>query len=300
VWENGAMRRTAGLCAAAVLAVVAASAWGMQMCEYRGTTVCDEAATKVCYEGAKNECIDTTTGGDASSVLVFCTADGFDFNKFNTNDCTGPTTGISVVGTEDSCTSNGDNSYKFSGCSTDCFPADALVETRLGARKRMDEIAIGDEVRVARELFSEVYFWGHKDAETVSRNYVRIALESGRALTISRNHLVYANGKLLRADEVAVGDLLVDADVGASAVVQIETGVAKKGLYNPHTVHGDIVVDGVIASTYTSVQLSALSHTLLAVERFAYRLGFSVLGNMLETKRPALLSIALELTPHSN
>jgi hypothetical protein len=36
-----------------------------------------------------------------------------------------------------------------------------------------------------------------------------------------------------------------------------------EGLYNPHTMHGDIVVDGVHTSTYTDSVAPALAHALL-------------------------------------
>mmetsp|Transcript_9320 Transcript_9320/g.24649 ORF Transcript_9320/g.24649 Transcript_9320/m.24649 type:complete len:293 (+) Transcript_9320:429-1307(+) len=279
------------------IAAVAAKADAIKMCVYSGNSICDESGTVVCVEGDGGKCVDTTQNGSPSSAMLTCKSDGVDFNRFATRDCTGPTNSVTLVGDDKKCIAYDGNSYKFEGCNDgDCFPADAMVEFRDGALKRMDEVEIGDEVRVSREEFSEVFFWGHKDVDTATGNYVQIALESGRRITLSGNHLVYVNGKLRPALQVAVGDVLVDADVGASTVTQVDA-VVKKGLYNPHTLHGDIVVDGVVASTHTAAQLSAISHMLLAVERCAYRLGFSLFGAMLETQRPAVLTALMGALP---
>ena len=48
-----------------------------------------------------------------------------------------------------------------------------------------------------------------------------------------------------------------------------------RGLYNPHTLHGDVVVDGVLTSTYTGVVHPALAHALLAPLRQLYSAGLS-------------------------
>ena len=50
----------------------------------------------------------------------------------------------------------------------------------------------------------------------------------------------------------------------------------KTGLYNPHTLHGDIVVDGVLTSTYTAAFSPTLAHVALAPLRALYRAGVDI------------------------
>jgi hypothetical protein len=50
--------------------------------------------------------------------------------------------------------------------------------------------------------------------------------------------------------------------------VELVRGV---GLYNPQTLHGDIVVDGVRASTYTEAVDPVFAHAVLAPVRAVYR-----------------------------
>ena len=66
---------------------------------------------------------------------------------------------------------------------------------------------------------------------------------------------VAANGDLVYAKDVAVGDLINHvSDDGAlkSGTVVSTTRSFKRGLYNPYTLSGTIVVDGVAASCHSS------------------------------------------------
>ncbi len=49
--------------------------------------------------------------------------------------------------------------------------------------------------------------------------------------------------------------------------------VWERGLYNPQTAAGDIVVDGFVASTYTTFASPRAAHALLAPLRLAASLG---------------------------
>ena len=52
--------------------------------------------------------------------------------------------------------------------------------------------------------------------------------------------------------------------------------VQKDGIFNPHTLQGDIVVDGVLTSTYTSAFSPTLAHVVLAPLRALYRAGVDI------------------------
>ncbi|KAA8497786.1 Indian hedgehog B protein [Porphyridium purpureum] len=187
---------------------------------------------------------------------------------------------------------------------TDCFPATAYVELEDGRRVQMVGLRRGDRVRVnvgeEPALYSPVTFWGHRDKNAVGRNYVRIALASGKLLTLSATHLAYVyryndSGQrvraLVRANDIQMGDWMKDVD-GYSRVAQINRDVAAKGLFNPHTAHGDIVVDGVLVSTYNAVLVARAAHALLMVERLVYQLlgdRISILGDLLYFQTPNVL-----------
>ena len=162
--------------------------------------------------------------------------------------------------------------------SADCFPAFATVELADGRVVPMADVAVGDKVRVAAgdapSAFSSVFLFTHK-MPTAPRAYVRLALANGHALVVSAGHYVYADGKMVAAAGVAVGSTVqVSSSVGAGWVTTPVTAVTRvnaAGLYNPQTLHGDIVVDGVRASTFTTAVEPTVASALLAPLRALYR-----------------------------
>lgn len=79
--------------------------------------------------------------------------------------------------------------------------------------------------------------------------FVRMTTASAR-LELSSSHYLRVNGTLAIAGEAKIGDY-VDVVSGsedrAEAILAIET-VSKAGLYNPHTIDGHILVNGIKAS----------------------------------------------------
>lgn len=156
----------------------------------------------------------------------------------------------------------------------ECFPADATVELRDGRAVRMADLAVGDVIRVAPgatdAAYSAVYFFSHR---TTSGTYgtVRLTTADGATVEATPGHYVYASGRLVAAAAVAVGDTLTTAD-GAAARVVATTRTTGTGLYNPHTLHGDMYVDGLRVSTYTTAVEPGVARALLAPLRAAYSL----------------------------
>lgn len=161
-----------------------------------------------------------------------------------------------------------------------CFPADATVQRRDGAVVPLSAVAVGDELRVAAgagaEAWSRVYMFSHRLLGG-DRPFVQLTTASGAVLTATASHLVYASGALVPAGVVAVGDALevVDAATGqaVSSPVVAARRVVRAGLVNPHTLHGDLVVDGVRASTWTTAVAPGVASALLAPARAVWRLG---------------------------
>lgn len=149
-----------------------------------------------------------------------------------------------------------------------CFPADATVQRIDGARVRMDELQVGDQVATGRGSFSPVIMWTHRDATAQSALF-RVSVASGASLALSPGHYIYANGKPVPAVELRVGDVLRAADGAPAPIVAIDV-ISASGLYNPQTSHGDIAVDGIVATTYTTAVAPPMAHALLSSVRSAF------------------------------
>jgi hypothetical protein len=149
-----------------------------------------------------------------------------------------------------------------------CFPGNALAELKSGYYRRLDRLLVGDQVKVSENTFSDVFMFTHKDSETKSE-FVRIVLASSHSIRLTPGHYIYANGEVIPAGLVKVGDELMLGTGAKSAVVSVSTSV-ETGIYNPQTLHGDIVVDGVVSSTYTTALSPALGHATLAPLRLVY------------------------------
>ncbi len=149
-----------------------------------------------------------------------------------------------------------------------CFPAGARVYTKQRGEVTMAQLRIGDEVEVGAGEYSSVYIFTHRE-ESKMYEFVELATESGARLRLTAGHFVYADGVLKRADEVRVGESVRDRDNRPSRVSAVGL-VVDKGLYNPQTLHGDIVVEGVVASTYTHTFDRSVAHAMLAPMRAAH------------------------------
>lgn len=149
-----------------------------------------------------------------------------------------------------------------------CFPADATVELESGAFVPMSQLNIGDRVKVGADEFSDVFGFTHKVADESFR-FVRIEAASGDVMRLTALHYLYVNGEFAAASSVKAGDRIVLGSGAAVEVAAVST-VVSTGLYNPQTVHGDIVVDGIVASTYTATVEPKAAHAILAPLRMVY------------------------------
>lgn len=149
-----------------------------------------------------------------------------------------------------------------------CFPSSATVQLQDGSVKKMSNVELGDKVLVAAGKYSEVYMFTHK-LENVRHNFVTLKASNGIEISLTSGHYVYVNGALVPAGTAKVGDTL-QSPSGDSHAIESVTWKVMNGLYNPQTVHGDIVVDGVRASTYTTVAQPTAAHAMLAPLRSLY------------------------------
>ena len=115
------------------------------------------------------------------------------------------------------------------------------------------------------------------DAEAT---FVELTTDWG-IIRLSPGHYLYADGDVIQADRVEIGDYLdyldyLDLDNAPLSLPTIRvTGIANVraiGLFNPHTLHGDVIVDGFRTTTYTDAIHPTLAHALLAPLRALYQM----------------------------
>lgn len=143
-----------------------------------------------------------------------------------------------------------------------CFSAKATVRV-LDSNKQgvsevtMDKVFIGDMVLTADDAFEPVYAFGHFNSNKVS-DFVQIYTKGNKKpLEMTINHLVFAANKAhpVTADSLQVGDLVYSGSSNTPVVInKIKSTVRKDGVFAPLTPSGTILVDGVLASTYVSMQ----------------------------------------------
>lgn len=161
-----------------------------------------------------------------------------------------------------------------------CFPSSATVQLQGGTFKKMSEVAIGDKVLVNSDTYSEVFAFTHKDDE-IRTKFLNINLANGASLPLTSGHYLYVNekGNQEPARNVKPGWFLFDKS-GSKVKVLNVVEVTEVGLYNPQTIHGDIVVNGIISTTFTEAIPSRVAQTLLSPIRMMYKL-MKIASNLL-------------------
>lgn len=152
--------------------------------------------------------------------------------------------------------------------SSSCFPSHATVELDDGSVKTMSQLQIGDNVKVRHDLFSPVFMWTHKVSDSVNK-FVKIQTAGGASISLTAGHFLYASNNLVAAGSIKNGDTLELGSGIVSVVTSVEE-ITSTGLYNPQTLHGDIVVNKIRASTYTTAVEPAAAHALLTPLRSVF------------------------------
>lgn len=167
-----------------------------------------------------------------------------------------------------------------------CFAASSSVRVDDGSVKLICDVNVGDRVHIGNGVFSEVFMFTHKLSSGM-HTFVKIDTTSGHTLSATASHYVYINGRLATAGTVAIGDAL-ELGNGTMTHVKAVKRVRSRGLYNPQTIHGDIVVNDIRASTYTQDVQPAVAHALLMPLRALY-MRFSYVVGLLDNGASSLL-----------
>lgn len=151
--------------------------------------------------------------------------------------------------------------------SVSCFPASAIVSTKNGDIS-MSNLKVGDVV-LTKQGWSQVFMFSHADANAKHTNFVRIHAPP-RQLTLTSNHYVFTNFGEVPAAEICNDHYVYDRNGDRLQVTAVQKDIHAKGLYNPHTVSGTIVVDGVISSTFTDNIPTVTGNALLSPMRAVF------------------------------
>lgn len=155
----------------------------------------------------------------------------------------------------------------------DCFPASATVEREDGKRIRMDALKVGDKIRVGLNDYSDVFMFSHQfSSSDTHTSFLELSTDSG-TLRLTPGHYLYVNGNITQAGRVKLNDFLETVDSFRARVNGIWY-LLDRGLFNPHTLHGDIIVNGFRTTTYTDAIHPTMAHALLAPLRALYK-GYS-------------------------
>eukprot|EP00540_Astrosyne_radiata_P003647 CAMPEP_0116866424 /NCGR_PEP_ID=MMETSP0418-20121206/26013_1 /TAXON_ID=1158023 /ORGANISM="Astrosyne radiata, Strain 13vi08-1A" /LENGTH=482 /DNA_ID=CAMNT_0004502041 /DNA_START=88 /DNA_END=1536 /DNA_ORIENTATION=- len=136
-----------------------------------------------------------------------------------------------------------------------CFSAHDTVEVEGGDKIMMKDLRIGDSVLVDQaNKYEPVYSFGHHQ-RSMDTEFLQLHTTSSKnaALELTRDHMVFVEGRALPASAVKEGDSLDLATGGVAKVIRIQT-MSRRGAFAPFTPSGKIVVNGVVASTYVGFQ----------------------------------------------
>lgn len=138
--------------------------------------------------------------------------------------------------------------------------------------------------------FQDIFMFSHQELHTEAL-FVDIATASGTKIKASPDHYIWVQSdlpgsrtfsgvqmKLMKARDIHVGHTLLlapstfssaNANLTKDTVLETTRNI-HQGLFNPHTASGTIVVDGLLASTFTStIPPSTMVHALVTSPAWA-------------------------------
>lgn len=153
------------------------------------------------------------------------------------------------------------------------------VQVRGKGLVTVDQLSIGDYVMASNGKFSRIYSFSHFDPDILAE-YLQIYVSGlSQPLEISGEHMLLVNNRMVRANQVDEGDMLGDR------LVEKIGSVHRKGAYAPVTESGDVVVAGVLASSFVAIldhspiNQHFIVHAFLSPLRLMCSLDFGVCEN---------------------
>eukprot|EP00547_Thalassionema_nitzschioides_P013974 CAMPEP_0194236508 /NCGR_PEP_ID=MMETSP0158-20130606/3726_1 /TAXON_ID=33649 /ORGANISM="Thalassionema nitzschioides, Strain L26-B" /LENGTH=707 /DNA_ID=CAMNT_0038970277 /DNA_START=337 /DNA_END=2457 /DNA_ORIENTATION=- len=144
-----------------------------------------------------------------------------------------------------------------------CFSGEMIVVVEGKGEIPMRDLELGDKVLTLSNppKFSSLYSFGHK-SDSEQAHYLQILPSK---LELTHDHMVFITGTqhAVPASSLRVGDHLASGEV-ITAINQ----VTRRGVYAPFTTSGDLLVNGVLVSSYVAYQGS--DHLAVGPMQFSY------------------------------
>lgn len=150
----------------------------------------------------------------------------------------------------------------------ECFPADAVVFPASGLAVTMSQLLVGAHISQVTGESSLVYSLSHSYGNVIA-TFVRLVTVTGN-LTLTRGHYTYTLAGLRAAGDIRRGDML-QMGVNHFIFVHNVEVVRMRGLYNAHTLSGEMMVNGFRVTSYTTAVQPTAAKGLLAPMRALYR-----------------------------
>ena len=166
-----------------------------------------------------------------------------------------------------------------------CFSGTSTVELLNRGRTEIASLQIGDMVHVGHDVYEPVYSFGHYGPSSKG-HFVEIKTDTS-TFQVTKEHLLFnALYETIPVSLVTEGTGLLNA-TGFMVAVKSVKEVSSKGVFAPFTPSGQIVVDGILASSFIALDESSslrimgldISHHWLAHSfEFPHRLACHYLG----------------------
>ncbi|KAM3933630.1 desert hedgehog protein [Leptodactylus fuscus] len=176
-----------------------------------------------------------------------------------------------------------------------CFPGNAMVTLVGGLRKPLFDVQLGDKVLTTDEkgqvTATEILLFLHKDLNKLSTFVVIEAEGHPYRLRLTPHHLLFVSKNPLAgflpiyAYRVQVGDFVHIHINGTQLIPSKVVSVSVQediGVLAPLTVHGTLLVDGILTSCYATIEWHDLAHRSFAPMRFFYNM-FSIFPEFVDS-----------------
>jgi hypothetical protein len=132
-----------------------------------------------------------------------------------------------------------------------CFSGNNVVHVKNEGDISIQDLKLNDWILGADDKYERVISWGHKST-TQKAKFIQL---HPSMLELTETHMVYVSSRAhpIPASMVKVGDTLAK---NGDVVTRIAT-VRRRGVYNPYTLSGEIVVNGELCSVHCSHQENA-------------------------------------------
>jgi len=150
------------------------------------------------------------------------------------------------------------NIYSIDLCKNEagsCFHGDGTVLLESGSKKRLSELGLGERIKTSDGRggfsFNPVLTLPHAN-NTEPATFLTLTTETGKKVDMTSDHYIpKCNQEQVTAGELVIGDCLLTAD-GKETLVEISSA-AKNGVFTAVTQDMFVVVDGIVASSFSKV-----------------------------------------------